>query len=86
VHQPGGEDRLGIGYFHKLPETILAENNLIYTNTFQARRAPPRTDDLHLVVDGVRVRHPVSQPRRRPAEQTVANGLLTDSAAQISSR
>ena len=26
----------GIGYFHKLPATILAENNLIYTNTFQA--------------------------------------------------
>jgi len=26
----------GIGYFHRLPATILGENNLIYTNTFDA--------------------------------------------------
>lgn len=26
----------GIGYFHKLPATILSENNLIYSNTFEA--------------------------------------------------
>ena len=26
----------GIGYFHRLPATILAENNQIYTSTFQA--------------------------------------------------
>lgn len=26
----------GIGYFHKLPATILAENNQIYSSTFQA--------------------------------------------------
>ena len=26
----------GIGYFHKLPATILGENNQIYTSTFQA--------------------------------------------------
>jgi UDP-glucose 4-epimerase len=26
----------GIGYFHKLPATILSENNLIYSNTFES--------------------------------------------------
>ena len=26
----------GIGYFHRLPATILSENNLIYSNTFEA--------------------------------------------------
>jgi UDP-glucose 4-epimerase len=29
----------GIGYFHKLPATILSENNLIYSNTFEAAAA-----------------------------------------------
>jgi nucleoside-diphosphate-sugar epimerase len=29
----------GIGYFHRLPATILSENNLIYSNTFEAAAA-----------------------------------------------